>query len=86
MIKNLIEKKMNRIQKIAFNEFMRNRDQAISIRNLKKEVEELKKTVAKSKLDIDVKIGLYEKKEQSGRMYNKSIVKMLKQIKSKDEL
>tara|TARA_R110000868_G_scaffold404295_1_gene682302 strand:- start:4 stop:264 length:261 start_codon:yes stop_codon:yes gene_type:complete len=86
LIKNLIEKKMNRIQKIAFNEFMRNRDQAISIRNLKKEVEELKKTVAKSKLDIDVKIGLYEKKEQSGRMYNKSIVKMLKQIKSKDEL
>ena len=65
------------------------------IKNLKSENKELQdrlKICAKStgvsqkkieavKLDIDVKIGLYEKKPL-GRVYHKNIVIMLKQIKS----
>ena len=80
-----------------FLKFMESRHQSIKLLEAeKKELEERLKICAKSvgdsqkklenmELQIDVKISLYEKKEVLGRIYNKSIVKMLKQIKSKDD-
>jgi hypothetical protein len=46
-----------------------------------KNVVVLQKKLEKIEIDIDVKIGLYEKKPL-GRVYHKNIVMMLKQIKS----
>ncbi|HUS51204.1 MAG TPA: hypothetical protein VMZ91_13635 [Candidatus Paceibacterota bacterium] len=75
MTKQELKKKKNNKD---FKKFMQSRHQ--SIRNLEKEVEELKKTVDKVELDIDVKIANYEK-FPTKRQYNKFIVGMLKQLK-----